>query len=176
MTDRPLANVPVTFHWDGEAMYPHQRFRQLCDRQFVVGEHYRLVEEQVRSRETHNHFFASIQEAWENLPEDQAERFPSPEHLRKFALIKAGYADQRQFVASSKAEALRLAAFMKGFDDYALVTVAGTVVNVFTAQSQSMKAMGKKAFQDSKQACLDIASGMIGVAPETLSRNAREAA
>jgi hypothetical protein len=32
-----------------------------------------------RSSESHRHFFAVVNEAWRNLPEDLADDFPSPE-------------------------------------------------------------------------------------------------
>lgn len=170
-------NYPLLFQWSGEAMVPASRhWAREADRQFVFGETYRLVEHQERSAATHGHYFAALSEAWQNLPEAVAERFPSAEHLRKFALIKTGYADSRQFVASSKAEARRLAAFMKTPDEYVMVTVNEAVVTVWTAQSQSMRAMGKKGFQESKQAVLDYVASLLGVNADQLSANAREAA
>lgn len=167
---------PMAFKWDGESMFPVGRFARECDRHFVVGETYRLVEHQDRSRASHDHFFAAIHDAWENLPEHIAARIPTPDHLRKFALIRTGYADQRQLVASSKAEARRLAAFVRPMDEYAIVSVEGCVVTVFTAQSQSMKAMGKSRFQASKQAVLDWVANLIGTTPAALSENVRSAA
>jgi len=78
--------TPVLFSWDGEAMQPlGERMAKLCDEQFVIGMRYRLVEYEDRSSKSHNHYFASLAEAWNNLPEDMAERFPSPEHLRKYS-------------------------------------------------------------------------------------------
>lgn len=168
--------APVLFFWDGDAMVPRDRFRKLCDKNFVVGETYPLIVQEDRSRRSHSHYFAAIQDAWTNLPERIAAEFPTPEHLRKHALIAAGFCDKRSIVCASKAEAVRLAAFVKPMDGYAVVTASEAVVTVYTAQSQSMKAMGKKIFQDSKQAVLDIVSDMVGVKPETLSREAGQAA
>jgi ABC-type nickel/cobalt efflux system permease component RcnA len=48
-------------------------------------------------------------------------------------------------------------------DDFAVVTVSEAVVTVYTAKSQSMRAMGKKAFAESKEAVLRILSEMLGV-------------
>ncbi len=167
-------NAPLLFHWDGEAMTPaHPR---MADRQFVVGETYPLVVHETRSRRSHDQFFAAIDDAFDNLPEDQDGRFLSPEHLRKYALIRAGYADERSLVCSSRAEALRLAAFIEAGDDYAVVTVKGATVTEYKAKSQSLKAMGKEAFQDSKQKVLDIVSAMIGVEAATLHSHAKDAA
>jgi hypothetical protein len=171
-----MSAPPITFRWSGEAMEPVGRFSRECDRVYTVGEKYTLVEHQDRSQRTHNHYFASLSEAWANLPEDQAERFPTVDHLRKFALIKRGFADQADFVASSKAEAIRLAAFLRSFDEYAVVTIRDNVVTRWTAKSQNRRSMGAKAFAESKNAVLDYCASLIGVAPEALSRNAREAA
>jgi hypothetical protein len=166
----------LPFTWDGECFAPLPAFARRADKMFVIGETYMMAEHQERSAATHAHYFAVIREAWLNLPEEQADRFVSPEALRKFCLIKAGYADNRQIVASSRAEAIRLAAFIRPMDEYALVSVEGSVVNVFSAQSQSQRAMGKQRFQASKEAVLDVLASMVGVKTEQLEREAGRAA
>lgn len=72
------------------------------------------------------------------------------EHLRKYALIRTGHRDERTIVCASKAEARRVAAFVKPLDEFALVLVNEASVSVYTAKSQSLRAMGKTAFQQSK--------------------------
>lgn len=165
------AAPPIPFRWTGEVFEPLPRWAKDCDREFVVGQVYRLVEQQDRSQASHAHYFACIKEAWQSLPDHLAEHLPSPEHLRKFALIKAGYADSCQFVASSKAEAARVREFVKklNVDGYALVTVSGAVTTVWTARSQSMKAMGRKEFQASKDAVLDVIAGLLGTTRDALN-------
>lgn len=143
-----------------------------ADRQYVVGATYFLDHREDRSAASHRQYFAAINEAWQNLPEDYAERFPSPEALRKYALVKSGFRDERTLVASSRAEATRLAAFIRPMDEFAVVVVAEATVTVMTAKSQSMRAMGKAEFQRSKDAVLDVIAGMIGVSPRTLSAEA----
>lgn len=165
---------PIVFDWDGEVMKP--RHPRIADRHFVVGMEYVLAPVEDRSMRSHRHYFASINEAWQNLPEALAERFPTAEHLRKYALIRAGYRDERSIVASSKAEAQRLAGFIRPMDDFAVVTVNGAVVTVYTAKSQSMRAMGKADFQASKDAVLDVIAKLIGVETSELERNAGAAA
>lgn len=165
-------NAPLIFEWTGEAMVPLPRFRKAADEAFVVHERYRMTIEEERSMRSHRHYFAMLHDAWMNLPEDQAERFPTSEHLRKWCLIRAGYSDERSIVCASKAEAQRVAAFIRPIDSYAIVTVSEAVVRVFTAQSQSVKAMGHKVFQQSKDKVLEIAAGLIGVSPDTLAREA----
>ena len=162
------------FRWDGESMIPLRP--KLADKDFVIGETYHLEVIEERSAKSHNHYWAALTEAWRNLPDDAAERFPTVESLRKFALIKAGFCDSRSIVAGSKAEAQRLAAFIRPTDEFAIVTTSEATVTVYTAKSQSMRAMGKQDFQASKDAVLDYAAGLIGVRKDDLHKNARDAA
>lgn len=171
MTDRI---PPMIFDWDGEAMVP--RLPRLADRYFVVGEEYRLAPAEERSGASHRHFFAQIAEAHANLPEDLAERLPTPDHLRRWALIRTGFRDERSIVASSKEDAERIASFVKPLDDFAVVTVSGPVVTVYTAKSQSARAMGKQEFQASKERVLDFIASLIGVERGDLERNTGAAA
>ena len=157
-------------------MFPAtQRFARIADEHYVIGQKYQMVEHQERSKRSHDHFFASVADAWANLPEDE-DRFPTAEHLRKWALIKAGYADERTIVCGSKAEAQRVAAFVKPIDSYAVVLVNGPVVKFYTAQSQSMRAMGKQTFQQSKDAVLKVLDELLAVEPGTAQRHAGRAA
>lgn len=169
-------SAPFYWSWDGETMRPLPRFAERARKQFQAGERYRLAEEHERSQQSHSHFFASLNEAWKNLPEDIAEQFPSVEHLRKWSLVKTGFADERSIVAGSNDEARRIAAFVRPSDPYAVITVSGNVVRVFTAKSQSRKAMNKADFQASKTAVLEIVSGLVGVDVDTLAANAGRAA
>lgn len=159
-----MTEAPIIFRWDGEAMIPVSAFwATRADKAFVVGAHYKLVEHHDRSQASHAHYFAALGNAWSNLPDRMLEEFPTAEVLRKKLLIRAGYADERSIVCASKAEAQRVAAFIKPLDDYAVVTVREAVVRVYTAQSQSVKAMGAAAFQASKQAVLDALDNLLGV-------------
>jgi hypothetical protein len=166
----------VIFQWSGEAMVPRARFHNLANAHYVVGELYRLEAIEERSAVSHRHYFACIHDAWLNIPEHLADRFPTSEALRKFALIKTGYADERSIVCATKAEAQRVAAFVKPMDTYAVVAVSEAVVTVYTAKSQSMKAMGRKVFQESKDAVLGYVADLIGVTPDALAQRKREAA
>lgn len=159
---------PIYFTWDGDAMIPRERERRACDDRFVVGAIYALAVQEDRSAASHRHYFASIREAWMNLNETDSARFPTPEHLRKYALISTGYADERSIVCASKAEALRVAAFIRPMDDFSVVVARDGVVKVFTAKSQSQRAMGKADFQASKDAVLSFVANMIGVTESAL--------
>lgn len=160
----------LPFRWTGDAMEPLRGFQKRADAAFVVGEVYRLEPVEERSAASHRFYFASVNEAWQNLPERLAIEHPTAEHLRKWALCKTGFANERQMVASSKAEALRLAAFIKPMDEFAVVEVRDAVVRVWTARSQSIRAMGKADFELSKRAVLDKLAQLIGVTTDELNR------
>ena len=161
--------------WTGEAFEPLPGFRKRADAAFVVGQVYHMETVEERTARTHKHYFACVNEAWQSLPEDFAERFATPDHFRKFALIKAGFADSRQIVAASRSEALRLAAFIRPIDEYAVVSVSEAVVTVWTAQSQSLRAMGKERFKASKDGVLAAIEDLLDLEPGTLGQQ-REAA
>lgn len=153
-----MSAPPIMFRWNGEAMEPTTPFMaRQCDGVFTIGEAYTLVEHHDRSAKGHAHYFARLNELWQTLPESLAAEYPTVEHLRKKALIRAGFADERSVVCSSAAEAQRIAAFIRPVDDYAIVVAQRNVVAVFTAKSQSMKAMGRDVFQRSKDAVLQFA-------------------
>lgn len=169
-------NTPLSFLWDGENMAVLSRHQSLADAQFCIGQTYRLEVVEERSVNSHNHFFAALAETWSNLPDDLAESFPTPEHLRKRALIRTGWADSDTIVCSSKAEALRLAAFVRPCDEYSVVVVKEATVTRYVARSQSMKAMGKDDFTKSKQDVLDYVSALIGSTRQEVQANAGKAA
>lgn len=159
--------APIPFQWDGEAFRPASPYwARRADLAYVVGETYPLVPHEARSSASHSHYFARIAEAWQTLPDDLLAEYPTSEHLRKKMLVKAGYADERSIVCASKAEAGRIAAFIRPMDEYAVVIVREAAVRVYTAQSQSMKAMGRKTFQESKDAVLGLIDDLLGVERE----------
>lgn len=167
---------PIPFVWDGRSMVPLDRSRPLCDRQFRLGQEYSLIPHEPRSHATHAHFFAAVSDGWNNLREDDAKRFPSSEHLRRWALIKAGYADEHSIVCESERKARNMGALCRTLDEYAVITVRGNVLRVYTAQSQSHHAMDRETFQASKQAVLEIIAAMIQVTPKKLAENAGRSA
>ena len=166
--------APTPFRWDGTAMMPLRP--RAADRVFVVGEVYTLVEHQLRSVKSHDHFFAVVHDAWLNLPEEMAHRWPSEDHLRRYALIRAGYCTQREIVCATRAEALRWSTEMSRASEFAVVEAPGPVVTIYEAKSQSMRAMGKPAFEDSKQKVLDVLAELVGTDPTTLRQQAGRAA
>lgn len=159
--------APQEFLWTDEGVMRPLNPRA-ADRQYCVGERYRLVPYEERTTATHNHEFAWLAEAWRNLPEQFADAYPSPEHLRKRALIEAGYYREEIIDAGSNAAAIRVAGFARRQDDFAMVFVRSRNVFIRTAKSQSRRAMNKAEFQASKSAILDIVANMLGLTPAQL--------
>jgi hypothetical protein len=164
---------PIPFRWQGDSFTPlNSHWARQADKELVVGQVYNLVHVEERTLKSLRHMFAIIREGFHNLPPHLSERFQNTEALRKYCLIQNGYCDERSIVCSSKAEAQRIAAFVKPMDEYALVVAKENVVKVYTAQSQSTKAMDKKTFGESKQKVLDTIAAMIGVTTEALASTA----
>jgi len=156
---------PFPFTWDGERMLTKDSayWRARAAERWEVGRLYNLVEYRERSGASHNHEFAWLDDAWKNLPEGVDAMYPTPQHLRKRALIDAGYFDEEIIDVGTHDAALRVASFVRRKDDFAMVIVRDGFVFVRTAKSQSRRAMKKKEFQDSKQAVMDRVEDIIGV-------------
>lgn len=173
MTGRPR---PIPFIWTGREMVPLDRYRILCDRQFREGTEYSLIPHEEISDLSRRHYFATLRDCWMNLPESQAKRFPTEDHMRSWALVEAGYADEHITVCESREKAYEVAALCRSLSEYAVIAVSGNVVKVWTAKSQSRHAMGNSEFQKSKTAVLEIIAGLINVTPKKLAENAGKSA
>lgn len=178
--------LPVVFTWTDAAlpgtgevrkvMIPHVRYGKTAARQFADGEDYPMVVLEARSRASHNQFFAAVNDAWHNLPENIAVRWPTGEHLRKWALVQTGWFDEKNFECDTAGHAQRLAAFIRKVDEYAMILVHGKQVIVRDAKSQSAAAMGKDQFEKSKRDVLDLLGTMTGTTRVELNKNAGRSA
>jgi hypothetical protein len=157
------APIPLRYEGDGDFRVMSNFWMARADKEFVVGEVYKMVEHHDRSDASHNHYFAAVKNGFDNLPDHMKGEYPTVEHLRKKALIRCGYRNERDIVLSSMAEAERVASFMRPMDDYCIVVPVNCVVRVWTAKSQSTKAMGAKDFQASKSDVLDFVDDLLGV-------------
>lgn len=154
-------------------MRPSPRFVKLAQKQFEIGTEYPLEVHEQRSTAEHRHYFAAIREAWSNLNEDATERYPTPDHLRRWALIKAGWYRENTTVCDSFDHAMQLAAFIRKLDDFAVVIQKGNVVKIYIAKSQSYQEMSKEDFQQSSRDVLEILSGQIGISRKALENEGR---
>lgn len=158
---------PINFRFDGYRMLPVDL--DACRQVYQAGKTYRLKEHAERTGKSHRHYFACVKTAWQNLPEKLTPRFPSPEHLRKYALIKSGYCDHRTVVCNTKEDALQLLAVVEALDEYAVCSVQAQVVSIWTPASQSMAAMGKAEFETSKHKVLEYLAHLIGITVDELA-------
>jgi hypothetical protein len=159
----------MQFLWNGSQMIPTRP--DAARGAYELGKRYWLDEVSERSWISHAHEFAFIAQAWDNLPEALMDLYPTPEHLRKAALIATGWFREALIEAGSKEAARRVAAYARQDDEFAHVVVRGPCVIVRKARSQRMRGldrMGRKEFEESKQAILGWISALIGVSAEDL--------
>lgn len=144
------------YRWNGAAMMPTQP--ELAARQFWAGGIYLLEPpREERQGARHRAYFATLHDDWARL--DRPE-FPTPEHLRKFALIQKGWRDERTLACRSYASALEIAKFCQPLDPYAVLSIEGSLLRVWTARSQSYAAMGREDFNASMDAVLDYCASL----------------
>lgn len=131
----------------------------------VVG----ITIERGRSTNSHKHQFAWLKEAWLTLPEAlrDAPWAETEETMRKHALIATGYHRTVVIDCGANATARRVAAELKEAhrkaDGYALSQVRGPIATIWIPESQSVRAMGGKRFQESKSAIMDWVAAQLGV-------------
>lgn len=163
------------FMWrDGVFVPDGNSVTAYCHDTFGEGEIVTFERHEDRSMATHNHYFACIQTAWDNLPNAE-ERFPTPEALRHWALIRSGHCTENTIVLDSPEQAQVVAGFM-GNSEGTIIVVRDNIVKKYTAKSQSMKAMNKQEFARSKQDVLDTIAELIAVTRKRLEQNAGKAA
>lgn len=171
-----MAAPPIPMRWgDDGALHPLPRFAKMADQHYVVGDVHLVAEIEERSEKSHRHEFSWLREAWLSLPESLADQYPTTEHLRKRALIDAGFYNEQIIDCGSQAAALRVASFARGEDDFALVITRGPLVVVRKAKSQSKRAMKPDEFQRSKTALMETVAAMIGVKTDMLQRQTEAA-
>lgn len=159
---------PLGWTWEGDAMRPIKRFAAEADRRYVIGQNYLMDEVRSRSPASHSHQFAWLKDAWLTLPESAGDEFPTPDHLRRFALIQAGFYNETRIDCGSNAAALRVASTMRSDNSYAEVVVRGPLVVRRVAKSQNHREMDREEFQRSKTALMETVAEMLGVAPADL--------
>lgn len=162
------------FMWRDGVFVPENRLASYCDETFGEGEVVTFERHEDRSMASHNHYFACIQTAWDNLPNAE-ERFPTPESLRQWALIRSGHCTENTIVLDTPEQAAVVAGFM-GNSEGTIIVVRNNIIKKYTAKSQSMKAMNKDEFQRSKVDVLDTIAELIAVTRKRLEHNAGAAA
>jgi hypothetical protein len=189
--------VPVIFVWrevdvwddDGVssrvwAMVPLARYAKLADRQYAKGEEHALEPVTYRDMSRHNHYFAALNEAFKNLPETVAARWPTAEHFRKWVLIETGWFEEKEFDfegAGANKRAKMLGTFIRAESEFARISITEVSPGKFKvivrrAKSQAIPAMKPEEFYQSKKDVLDYVSGMIGVRASELKKHSKRGA
>jgi hypothetical protein len=161
--------TPFLAIWDGENFEPVRQHRKLVEAEHTTGRLYRLAEAYDRSMASHRGYFAEITDRWASLPEQYDGEWPSPDHLRKWALIKTGFCHITTTPCKSRAEAERIAAHIRRRDTYAVVWIRDNVVHDAVAKSQSMTGMNRAEFQESKTKVLQYLSELMGIPEQKLA-------
>ena len=166
----------LRFVWrDGVFVPDGPRMAAYCDEQFGEGEAVTFERHEEVSAASRGHYFACIKEVWDNLPETEHDRFPTPEYLRKWALIRNKYCTVNETAFDTAKDAITAAAFM-GNSEGVIIVVRDNIVRRYVAKSQSAKAMGKEEFQRSKTDVLDTLAELLAIKRKDLEKNAGRAA
>lgn len=121
-----------------------------------------VFDDKQRSDASHRGYFAELHELYLMMPHSVTERL-NFEQFRKHALIKTGHRDEASYSCATRAEAERWAERLRRLvSDYAIIAITGTTVIVWQAKSQSMRAMGKTAFQQSRDDVTAYAHSLLG--------------
>lgn len=157
--------------WRDGAFVPDGNYLMAyCHDTFGEGEIVAFERHEPISDRSRGHYFACIKAAWDNIPE-RDERFPTPEALRKWALIRSGWCHKSEIVLDSPEQAALVASFT-GNAEGVIVVVRENIVVKYTAKSQSAQEMGNKDFQKSKSDVLDTIAELIAVKRKRLEHAA----
>jgi hypothetical protein len=165
--------APLLYCWQDGAWVPLPYYRKAAEQAFGEGEVRRLETIEERSQASHNQWFAWVSDIYHHhLPESEHGRWTSPEDLRHWILTWTRFCDKDEFTYPTKAEADRARAnFGK---KYHRVDVRDKTFLGYTAHSQSRRAMSKRAFQESKNACAEQLAKLLGVDVDVLRKEAAQ--
>lgn len=142
-----MMRVELKYHGRGRLSALNSVDMKVLEEQLQQGATVVFTEDKERSSKQHRWLFACIRKAFETLPEKQIPRFPTAEHLRKGALIKAGWCDiHQQAFSSAKVADLAAKSFKLGVNlttggkNYTLAIANDNVVTYAVPRSISFKA------------------------------------
>lgn len=172
-----------------EAMVPIPRDFQIYQKQFETGQYYPLIPLEVRSKASHGHYFAAINEGFSSLPESLtavAERlgiktippqgFANADVFRAWALCETNWCNEKTFDFDSVKDARMVARLYRSANAFCQILVRGAHVTIKEPKSQSHGEMAKDEFEKSKHDVLNLLETMIGVAKGTLMKEAGKSA
>lgn len=164
---------PIMFLWtEDEIMAPLGRMLPLARRQYAIGETYALGPVENIAGSSRAPLFIAVKNAWNSLPEDD-KRFPTEEHLRKRALVAAGWATHRQVVMNTPEDAMKMVAAARALDAYAVITVKENVVDIWVAKSIGAGQITAEEWKVVKPRALDFVAEQINTTRTELERNSK---
>lgn len=172
-------SAPLLYAWTGEAMEPISSHYGIARRQFKVGGVYRLGIVEHRSMDSHKQFFAVINEAFANLPDEVRREIgvTSEDELRKWALTHTGHSNVTEYPARSLAEARRVMRLLKEqLSGYFRIEVNDRMLRVYEPHSMEFAKMDRRTFQRAKDDVFIVLASMLGVPIDDLIKNAGRAA
>lgn len=194
-------HAPIVFEWravdvidpkSGEvskalAMLPIERFAVLAKREFEIGQMYRfgdvVIGGDVRSTQHHKRYFAALRDAFSNLPETVAARWPTVEHFRAWLLVETHWCNEKEIDCADEKNARRLALHCRTESPFARIQIATdpvtglkTKVVIKVPMSQDYGSMDKETFKKSSDDVLDLAAHFVQVPRNTLLKEAGRSA
>lgn len=155
--------MKLLMKWTGDSLVPLNDSAKREAQGLTEGKRYAVeVEVADRSAASHRHYFATLKDIWDSLPDAVVMDMPTVEHMRKRALIETGWCTMKDVTCTTHMMAVQVAAVIKSVaDPYVIIVVRDDVVRVYEAMSQSVKSMGKKDFQRSKDDVLNWCEGLL---------------
>lgn len=160
----------VLLRWTGSAYEPATAFWQrVISEQTPIGavEWQEFSPDDEVSDAERAAFFAQVGEAWKNLPDDLAARYPSPDHIRKRALVTTGHCDITDHVCESEHEIGMIQRFAAR-NEYAVLVRKDMVIRELVPKSMKKGGMTKKEFREAAEDVRRVLSELLGVDIETL--------
>ena len=159
--------------WRTLAMVPIPRYGNVARRQFGdAGTEHTLAPFEERSMRSHSQYFCALGDYFDNLPHIENTPWPTEEHFRAWLLIETGWCEQKEFECINAMHARRLAEHIRIDEPYSRIKLHGKMVTVRKPKSQSVAAMGKRDFEESKRAVLTLAEGLTGISRTEMMKHA----
>jgi hypothetical protein len=152
---------PLEYQWKAGAWHPMPYARKQAEHDFGEGEIARLERCEERSSPSHRQFFAYVNEVYENLPEAYEGRWPTADDMRRWLLTWSKFCTRQEFACASHAEAERWFRNLAG--KYHRIELEGNTVIGYTAHSQDYATMGRRTFQESRDAVEAACARILGI-------------
>lgn len=167
--------MPIEFwgKWTGGAIVPDGKSSWEAVKKLHPHERLRVVCSKPRNYDRHRLYFAVIDRAFDNWPEQHEFRAETSEHLRHFLQIKAGYKNVETHeldMASPEKIALSTRVILASAlqKPYPFVRSYGDKVAIFTSKSIDYGTLDEAAFKPVLDAVFSVIEAELGVSIEQM--------